>query len=85
MRKGQVHIYGIAEYRSTGKLVDHADSAWRIEDDEGRVFYSPDAQSSSLSLEVGDRVEFEPMFQSTAASRVTNRFWKIVRKLERES
>jgi hypothetical protein len=81
MRRGKVHIHGIAEYRNAGTIVTQNETHWRIEDDEGRAFYSPIAESDSLGVRIGDRVEFEPMFQSTAASSVSNRLWKINRKL----
>ena len=84
MRRGRVHVFGIAEYRGTGTIVGHADSQWRLEDEQGRVFYAPEQESNIPGLKVGDRVEFEPMFQSTAATRVTNRQWKIVHKWEPE-
>ena len=84
MRRGLVHVFGIAEHRGTGTIVGHADSHWRLEDEQGRVFYAPEHESNIPGLGVGDRVEFEPMFQSTAATRLTNRQWKIVHKWEPE-
>jgi hypothetical protein len=82
MRRGQVHLYGIAEYRRSGTIVSRDETHWRIEDAEGRVsFAAPEAQPNILDLKVGDRVEIEPMFQSDGGSRLSNRFWTVVRRL----
>jgi hypothetical protein len=85
MRRGRVHVHGIADYRNAGTIVTRDETHWRIEDDEGRAFYSPIADSSALSVRIGDRVEFEPIGQGSAMSSVTNRLWKINRKLDAHS
>jgi hypothetical protein len=87
MRRGKVHMYGIAEYRNVGTIVASDGAYWRIEDDEGRAFYAqtPGPGANAVDMEIGDRVEFEPLFQSTAASSASNRLWQIVRKANRQS
>jgi hypothetical protein len=69
------------EYRALGRVVAHESEGWRIEDDQGRTRFAQTAPSS-LDIDVGDRVEIEPMFQSSAGTRLTNTLWTIVRKLD---
>jgi len=80
MRRGKVHIPGIAEYSNVGLVVGRDDTCWRIVDDEGRTFFAQAEWSRVPDVSVGDRVEFEPVGVSTAATRLTNRGWLIVRK-----
>ena len=81
MRRSQVHIYGIAEFRQIGTVMANDSDAWRVETASGvivRATKDPPVQR----IEVGNRVEIEPRFQSTTGSRlnlVPN--WIIVRKL----
>ena len=85
MQRAKVHIPGIAEYRNVGVVVDRDDTYWHIEDDEGRTFFAQVAWSSVSDVKIGDRVEFEPIVLSWAATRLTNRAWAIVRRVEPRS
>jgi post-segregation antitoxin (ccd killing protein) len=53
MRRAKVHISGIAEYRNAGTIVTRDKTHWRIEDDEGRAFYSPASDSTGLGIQIG--------------------------------
>jgi hypothetical protein len=66
MRRGRVHIYGIAEYRQIGTAVRFEEEYWRIEDDGGRPVYVHGAHPSAADLRTGDRVEVEPIMQGDA-------------------
>jgi hypothetical protein len=81
--RARVHVHGVAEYRHEGTIVARDGSRWQIEDNEGRVFLAPIADSNVINVSVGDRVEFEPMGQSTAATSLLN-LWTIVRKVEQQ-
>jgi hypothetical protein len=82
MRRLGVHMPPFGEYRLCGTILAEEDDWWRIEDDEGRVKFAKRQASRESDVKVGDRVEIEPIFQSTATSRLTNRLWAIVRKLD---
>ena len=82
MRRFGVHIPPFGEYRLLGKVLEQEGDGWLIEDDEGRTRFAQRQASPGLDVKVGDRVEIEPMFQSTAGSRLANRYWAIVRKMD---
>jgi hypothetical protein len=85
MRRGRVHIPGIVEYRNVGIIAERDDTTWRIEGDEGRTYFAEIAWSKVPDLHVGDRVEFGPLFASTAAAPFSNRGMVILRKLNAPS
>jgi hypothetical protein len=80
MRRARVHIPGTVEYRNTGVIMDRDDSTWRIEGDEGRIYFAEIAWTRVPDLRIGDRVEFGPLFFS-AAGPGPNRGMVIHRKL----
>jgi len=82
MRRAKVHIPALAEYRNVGVVMDRDDTCWRIVDDEGRTFLAPVVSSKVPDVNVGDRVEIEPFGPSTAGTRLSNRNWLILRKVE---
>ena len=79
MRRRQVHVYGIAEYRKIGTVAAFEHGSWRVDDDEGRTAYV----AADSKVRIGDRVEIEPAFQSTAVDRLNlGPSWVIVRKVD---
>ena len=82
MRRAGVHLPPFGEYRLFGTVLAQEDEGWRIEDDEGRTRFAQRQASSAVDVNIADRVEIEPIFQSTATSPLTNRLWAIVRKLD---
>jgi hypothetical protein len=81
MRRAGVHIPPFGDYRLFGTVVSEAHDGWRIEDDDGRTRFAQCDPSITVELRARDRVEIEPMDQSTAGSRLTNRRWTVVRKV----
>ena len=81
MRRARVHMPGIVEYRNVGVIAERDDTTWRIEADEGRTYFAEIASSKMSDLHVGDRVEFGPLFASSAAAPFSNRGMVIIRKL----
>jgi hypothetical protein len=81
MRRGEVHIYGIAEFRTTGTITGSEDDAWRIEDVDGRPVRALRRREDG-DLKIGDNVESEPRFQSSRGTRLNLiPDWLIVRRL----
>jgi hypothetical protein len=80
-RQGRINIAGIAEYRTFGTVVGLSEENWSIEDDDGRFIYVPRNQYTNVAdLQLGDRVEIEPIPQGGPVLRPYN--WTILRKLE---
>jgi hypothetical protein len=73
-----VHIHGIGEFKRTGRVVAIEHEKWLIQDDEGRVVQVRCDTPNYLHVRIGDKVEFEPKYQSTAAFRLS---WSVVRVL----
>jgi hypothetical protein len=81
LRRSQVHVHGVAEFRRVGIVKGEEGAAWRLEDSDGRLV-RVSKQTPVLGIRVGDRVEIEPTFQSTAGSRLNLApDWTIGRKL----
>jgi hypothetical protein len=85
MRRGKVHIPGIAEYRNVGVVTNRDDDYWRIVDDEGRTFFARAEWSRVPDVNAGDRVQFEPVSASTGGTRLSNRGWVIVGRVTKRS
>jgi hypothetical protein len=84
MRRAEVHIYGIAEFRTVGTIVAFERQCWSVDRGEGRIVYATPTPETS-GLKVGDRVEIEPSAQSTRSARLNIKSgpdWIIVRRLD---
>src|SRR5688572_29803662 len=90
-RRGYTHWFGFAEYTMVGTITAGDSDSWTIEDDVGRPVYVPrDQSTAATNLQVGDRVEVQPIAQGVPVIRgipvVRGSWWgtgwMIVRKLE---
>jgi hypothetical protein len=80
-----VHIPGIAKFRLIATVVALQDGAFNIKNDPDGQTYCVLANPCIADVQVGDRVEIEPMFPSTVAGRWNARSvaeWVLVRKLD---
>ena len=87
MRRSQLHMPGIVKFRLIGTVVALQDGAFNVNHDPDGQTYCVLANPWVADVQVGDRVEIEPMFPSTAAGRWNARSvpeWALVRKLDRQ-
>lgn len=84
LRRSQVHIPGIAEFRLIGTVVALQAGAFNVKNDPDGQTYCVQANPWTADVQVGDRVEIEPMFPSTAGRVNARSFanWVLVRKLD---
>jgi hypothetical protein len=89
-RRGLTHWWGVAEYTTVGTITARDDVCWKIEDDVGRpVYVRIDQFTVATTLQVGDRVEVQPIAQGwvirggrTGSGPPFGTGWMIVRKVE---
>ena len=88
MRRSQVHIPGIVEFRMVGTVVALQDGSFSVNNDPDGPTYFVQANPWIADVKVGDRVEIEPRFAFSIASGRWNARslpeWVLKRKLDPE-
>jgi hypothetical protein len=83
MRRRQVHIRGIVEFRKVGTVAELAHGRWRVDGQDGRPVFVPVNDPTATAVQIGDLVEVEPSSPvSSLASPLAHENWAIVRRLE---
>jgi hypothetical protein len=83
VRRSQLNIYGVAQFRTVGTVEAFERGLWRIriDGDEGRPVYVDGGHSSAAGLHIGERVEVEPSSPYSTTMPMGHRNWIVVRKL----
>jgi hypothetical protein len=83
MRRNQVHIPGVIEYRTVGTVVALQDRTFNVKDDPDGPTYRVLVNPWIAQVKVGDRVEIEPRFASWRGWNAQSfAEWVLVRKLD---